>query len=90
MRSSEATHIPATYTITSKTPLTYEQWGDLIAPLQIPIEIQVERVLQKEVRAYLDWKVAEFIGWTTDRLVQNPEENKQAFRFEGHLTSTLD
>lgn len=86
MRSSEQTHLPATYQVQATKPLTYLQWRDLINNLCDLAVAEISKVLKQEVRQHLEWNACEFIGWTTDGLIQNPEENKQAFRFTGHLT----
>jgi hypothetical protein len=86
MRSTERTHLPCTYSVNSKRPLTYTQWRDAIDAICFHAEKEINKVLKKEVRQYLEWTCVEFVGWTTDGLIQNPEENKQAFRFTGHLT----
>lgn len=83
MRSTEATHVPCTYTVEAKGKLTYLQWCELVFIL--PIEREIKKVFAKEGRKHLGWELFEFIGWTSDGLIQNPEENKQAFRLTGHL-----
>ena len=87
MRSTEATHLPCTYTVRAPAALTYLQWCDIV--FELPTEREVKKILRKEGRTHLGWQLYEFVGWTSDGLLQNPEENKQAFRFEGHLTESL-
>lgn len=89
MRSDEGTHAPATYEVIAPRKLTYEQWRDMIDKGLCNLAVaRIQQVMANETREHLDWHAAEFIGWTTDELVQNPEENKNAFRLSGHLTKS--
>jgi hypothetical protein len=87
MRSDEGTHAPATYEAIAARLLTYAQWRALIDKGLCDAAVaEICAVMANETREHLEWQAVEFVGWTTDELVQNPEENKNAFRLSGHLT----
>lgn len=89
MRSDEGTHAPATYEAKSHRPLTYVQWRVLIDKGLCDSAVEeIRNVMKIEAREHLEWQAVEFVGWTTDELVQNPEENKNAFRLSGYLTKS--
>lgn len=88
MQSHESTHQGITCRLTHSKPLGLKEWKTLIDDCLMDLLEDTYRILTLELRPDLEWWLYEFIGWTIDPNVHNPEEAAQTFKLSGHPIKT--